>query len=498
MACNDFGLPKMNSSAGQVESPVRPGETFAGKYVVERVIGTGGMGVVLAAHHPQLGQTVAIKLLISPLADKPEIAARFLREARAAARLHNQHVARVMDAGTDEAGRQYIVMEYLIGNDLRAVFRRQGFGPLKDTVGYILHACEALAEAHAAGIVHRDLKPENLFLTKGTDGSPLIKVLDFGISKNVQALPPGDPGSHVITTGQDILGSPAYMSPEQLRAPESVDARTDVWALGVILYEFVTGRRPFAPAGLADLIAEVLSLTPQPPRLLNGEVPEELSNIVMRCLAKKAENRLQNVGELAQALKPWAPRWARESPMRAARTAGILPMTSARGELLESTDRGGLPMDFVPPGIPAPQREAFRWGVTAGVAAAMIAAVIFLAVVRRGPDAPRPAPARQEAQSVPAARGRAGLPPVAPPAAAPTTVDPAPAAANNAPSSVERGAAPAAQAEEPAGIDARVERQVARPLARRPGGGKVRDGGRVPRPTGRLGTTGIDPLEGRR
>ena len=356
--------------------PVIAGEMFAGKYIIERVIGRGGMGFVLAAHHPQLHQTVAVKLLHGPMAARPDTAARFVREARAAARLRNQHVARVMDAGTDENGRQYMVMEYLSGDNLRALYAREGIASLAATVGYVAQACEALAEAHAAGIVHRDLKPENLFLTKAADGSPLIKVLDFGISKVLMPDPSATPAGDIVTNNQEILGSPAYMSPEQLCTPASVDARTDIWALGVILYELLTGQRPFNRPGFAELMAEVVTLTPTPPRELSREIPAELSTVVMRCLSRKPQDRFQHIGELAAALAPWAPLWARESVESATR---IWELSSAR-----ATPVVAMPVAAAPPSAPPRvPRTKFRKGFVAAAAVAVCAFASFVIVSAR-------------------------------------------------------------------------------------------------------------------
>ena len=183
---------------------VRPGDVLAGRYVVERLLGAGGMGVVYAARHEQLGQTVAVKLLSVPAEAKPAAIQRFLLKARAAARLQTEHVARVMDAGTDELGRHYIVMEYLQGSDLGQLVRERGPLPFEEVAGYVLQACEGIAEAHANGIIHRDLKPENLFVTRRIDGSPLVKVLDFGISKTLVAK---DARSRLgVTTGGALIG----------------------------------------------------------------------------------------------------------------------------------------------------------------------------------------------------------------------------------------------------------------------------------------------------
>lgn len=213
------------------------GELLAGKYRVERLIGEGGMGVVLAARHEGLNTNVAIKLLREQALGHSDIVGRFMREARAAVSLRSEHVARVFDVGTLEDGRPYIVMERLEGKDLGDVIEQDPPLAVSVAVDYVMQACEAIAEAHAAGIIHRDLKPKNLFLTHAVHGRPLVKVLDFGISK---VDPSKSPNEMALTRTTEVIGSPSYMSPEQLRSARNVDARTDIWALGVILYELLT------------------------------------------------------------------------------------------------------------------------------------------------------------------------------------------------------------------------------------------------------------------
>src|SRR5829696_2386345 len=210
------------------DAPVSPGDILAGKYRVERILGAGNMGVVVAATNIALEQLVALKFMLPGKAPNPQQHERFLREARAAARLRSQHVAHVLDMGTLENGAPYTVMEFLEGQDLAAVLAERGPLPVEEAVEYVLQVCEAVGEAHAAGIVHRDLKPANLFLTGDVSGSPCVKVLDFGISKLSGAL--------TLTQEKQAFGSPLYMSPEQMNAFKLVDARGDIWALGVILY----------------------------------------------------------------------------------------------------------------------------------------------------------------------------------------------------------------------------------------------------------------------
>jgi serine/threonine-protein kinase len=276
------------------------GQLLSGKYEIERVLGKGGMGIVLAARHVTLGQRVAVKMLLPDVAKLPEAAERFLREARASTNLRSEHVARVVDVGTQDNGAPYMVMEYLEGKDLHQLASTQSLLPIAASVDYVLQAAEALAEAHTLGIVHRDLKPANLFLTTHADGSPLVKVLDFGISK---AALPGERG---ITSTDAVLGSPGYMSPEQIRSAKHVDQRADIWGIGVSLYELLTGMPPFDGASVAAVSVQIVLETPRLAHELRADVPEALSLVVHRCLEKDPAKRYQNIAELAAALSPFA------------------------------------------------------------------------------------------------------------------------------------------------------------------------------------------------
>ncbi|HEY0189978.1 MAG TPA: serine/threonine-protein kinase, partial [Kofleriaceae bacterium] len=213
------------------------GDVLAGKYRVDKILGIGGMGMVVAATHLEIDQRVALKFMLPSSAESSESAMRFLREARAAGRLNSEHVCRVSDVGRFDSGAPYIVMEYLQGDNLGAILRKRGPLRVAEAVDYILQGIEGLAEAHAHGIIHRDLKPDNLFLHKRNDGGFSVKVLDFGISKiSVEGL---------STKTGDIMGSPAYMAPEQMESTRNVDHRADVWSLGVVLYQLVVGKPPF-------------------------------------------------------------------------------------------------------------------------------------------------------------------------------------------------------------------------------------------------------------
>jgi len=280
-----------------------PGHTIAGKYVIDRVLGRGGVGVVVAATHLALEQKVAIKFLRSDVELSPETKQRFLQEARAAAMIRSEHVARVFDFGTSEQGHAYIVMEHLEGMDLGNVLDG-GPLPIDAAVEYVLQACLALAEAHRAGIVHRDLKPANLFLTQRPDGQPIIKILDFGISKIVAKTGRGANAAFVTTSNN--MGSPEYMSPEQMRSAKTIDPRADIWALGVVLYELVTGHPAFTAETLQQLFHLIDKSEPAPMESLRPEVPEVLKNVVARCLKKNRMDRFEDVAELAIALRPVA------------------------------------------------------------------------------------------------------------------------------------------------------------------------------------------------
>ncbi|WP_437825275.1 serine/threonine-protein kinase [Sorangium sp. So ce1153] len=278
------------------------GEVFAQRYRLERSLGHGSMGAVFAAEHVSLRQRVAVKFLLPRAKDFPGASARFLREARAAAAIRSEHVARVIDVGTAELGLPYLVMEYLRGRDLQQVLDARGPLPVSEAVDYVLQSCEAVAEAHARGIVHRDLKPGNLFLTTGQSGVPLVKVLDFGLSK---AADDSVEETGKLTASEMMLGSPCYMSPEQVRSTKDVDARTDVWSLGIILYQLLTARFPFDAPSISALFVAIVTEPATPPRVHRWELPVHLEEVILRCLEKDVQRRIQSVVELSRALAPY-------------------------------------------------------------------------------------------------------------------------------------------------------------------------------------------------
>jgi serine/threonine-protein kinase len=299
----------------------KPGEVLAGKYRIERIIGKGGMGAVLAAQHELLGQRIAIKFLLGEIAQNQEAVTRFNNEARNAFKIQSEHVCRVMDVG-NERGMPFMVMEFLEGQDLSQLLESRGALPVEEAVDYVLQGLEAIAQAHALGIVHRDLKPANLFLHRRTDGSTIVKVLDFGIAK--ASNPFGDPGgNHSLTSTKSMLGSPLYMSPEQLRSAKNVDQRADVWAVGVILYELLTATVPFNGETLGELFISILEQPPVPVSQKRNDVPQLLSDAIMRCLCRSVDQRFANVAELAQALAPCAPARSYVSVERITQALGL-------------------------------------------------------------------------------------------------------------------------------------------------------------------------------
>ena len=301
-------------------TPLAPGQIVAGKYRVESLLGEGGMGLVLGARHMTLDERVAIKMLREHAITDREAKLRFLREARAAGRMRGEHVARVLDVGEDAVGTPYIVMEHLEGMDLADILKRQGPLDVRTAVDFVLQACEALAEAHALGIVHRDLKPSNLFVTRRVDGSVCLKVLDFGIAKAVGPTDEQTPEA-AFTATQSVLGTPQYMAPEQMRSSRRADARSDIWAVGSVLYELLVGHPPYMAATMPELFAMILQDPTPSMRETRKDVPPALDAVYHRCLEKHAHQRFPNVHELAQALAPFGGPDAHASAVRIANVA---------------------------------------------------------------------------------------------------------------------------------------------------------------------------------
>ncbi len=277
---------------------IAPGSVLGGKYLVERTLGEGGMGVVVAAKHLQLGHRVAIKMMLADGARNADALARFEREARAAAELASDHVARVTDVGHFEDGMPYMVMEYLEGEDLAVRIEREGALPIGDVMRMFIHACIGLGDAHAQGIVHRDIKPSNLFLSARRGGRVTLKVLDFGIAKANLTV-----SDHHLTRTSGMMGSPQYMSPEQLRDTKHVDARTDIWSLGASMYEALTGAPAFPAETLPELHVKILTEEPSSALGHRADAPRELDAILARCLTKDPRGRYASMHELQTELE---------------------------------------------------------------------------------------------------------------------------------------------------------------------------------------------------
>jgi len=298
---------------------LEPGSILLGKYRIDELIGAGGMGNVVRASHLYLHQPVAIKLLLPEMTASHSTVQRFLREAQATVKLRSEHIARVMDVGTTPEGVPFMVMEFLDGNDLNQILRHHGPQQPAIVVDLILQACEGIAEAHALGIIHRDIKPSNFFITQRPDGSMLLKILDFGISKTPI-------GYDELTGTQTVIGTPSYMAPEQMKSGRSADPRSDIWSIGVVMYQLITGRVPFSGESYAELVLKV-GLEPPAPILV--PLPPGLGDIVMRCIEKDPTLRHQSVGDLARNLAPFA-----TDPAGAAQSAGrAMRILQQRGAL---------------------------------------------------------------------------------------------------------------------------------------------------------------------
>jgi serine/threonine-protein kinase len=356
------------------------------------------MGVVVEATHLQLAQRVAIKFLLPELCGQRDAVTRFLREARAAVQIESEHVSRVTDVGTSDEGVPFLVMELLEGVDLAQLLQQERQLPVAQAVSLILQAADAIAEAHSLGIIHRDLKPSNLFLATRRDGSRILKVLDFGISKAVAEVAAAS-GTPARTATATVMGSPHYMSPEQVRSSRSVDPRADIWSLGVILHELLAGEPPFKAETLPGVLASIVADPPTPLRAQRPDVPSALDAIVARCLQKDRQLRFASVPELARALVPFAPNEALpallriqsfEKPMAATQAIGPIPSLA-----VPAPEPAQVPMPSPPPPLDTQRGFAHALGPNqerkVGLAAAGLVAVLCVVFGYLGYRSPPPA-----------------------------------------------------------------------------------------------------------
>jgi eukaryotic-like serine/threonine-protein kinase len=399
------------------------GSVIAGKYRIQRQIAEGGNGVVVEAMHLALRQPVAIKYLKPGPRASSDIVERFEREGRLAAQLTSEHVVRVHDVGELGDGSPFMVMELLKGRDLGKVLVESGPLPIPRAVDYVLQTCDALAQAHALDIVHRDIKPENLILAERASNTPIVKVIDFGISK---AAPGRDRDGHWVreTSKNDRLGTPIYMSPEQLRSSSEVDARTDIWSLGVMLHEFLTQALPFNGDDLPQLCTNILLLSPMRLRDMRPGAPPELEAIILKCLQKSPDQRFRNVAELAQELAPFGPPGSQERAARikdVLRVAGmsIRPAAPRPGSLDAVAIR-----DLVAPALDGtewrpPRRRGIVIFAVSALAMGALVALLSLGRTRASGTASATLPQSPTVSRVPPV-GAAGLAPAAVPPAAVT------------------------------------------------------------------------------
>jgi len=351
---------------------VQIGAIVAGRYRVERVLGQGGMGIVVQAMHLQLQQPVALKFLLPEILGDQQVVQRFLQEAQAVVRLRSEHVARVFDVGTLETGAPYMVFEYLAGADLSSFPRSQL--TVGEIVDLMLQACEALAEAHSLGIVHRDIKPANFFITRRADGSLLLKVLDFGISKVSTR--------SQLTAAQAVLGTAAYMSPEQMRSSRDVDHRSDIWSLGIVLYELFQGTPPFDGDSFSSTVLRVAN---EPLPRLTVRLPTGLDDIIYRSLEKDPARRFQNTAELAHALAKYAQSEA-QAVVSVQRAIGIVGLEMPRAVIAPGQAQYSLPTTISGAAgaraTPRPGGRSWRFASFAG--ALLIGGAIAVVISRGG------------------------------------------------------------------------------------------------------------------
>ena len=403
------------------------GEVIGEKYRLVRLLGEGGMGTVYEARHDVIGRRFAVKFLHAELAGHPEILARFRREAQAAGSLENENIAAVTDFGTSPDGAPYIVMEFLDGQDLAKVLAQTGPLPIQRAAHILIQVCRGLFAAHGRGIVHRDLKPENLLLQQRGDGGDLVKILDFGIAK----LKSAEQRPEAATRTGITLGTPYYMPPEQARGQKELDERADIYALGVILFELLSGQKPHNGENYNAILYSILMQAAPRIETYRPDVPPELAALVHRAMAADANERYQSVSELAEALTPFTGRALTPAPMSQGSTVLLPQGPVSRSNSARSTSTRA-PVALTPPtpsayNPPPPSRT----GVWIGLGAALLAVVGATAffATREAPANPTSAAGTAAQAPAPAVTAAATPTAVAPPPPPPIELAPTPAAA---------------------------------------------------------------------
>ncbi len=365
--------PAPNDDVRPSQDPFAPGTQVLGKYTIVRLLGQGGMGIVVAARHNRLGEMHALKFLLPGAVADRQTLGRFEREAQAAARLRGEHAVRVHDVGYTETDQPYMVMEYFEGQNLRTILRR-GPLPIDEAVEYLVQVCDALTEVHTAGIVHRDLKPANLLLTMRPTGTLCVKLLDFGIAK-FMGTEKSTEIEEIDLTCDAMIGSLRYMSPEHIASTKNVDWRTDLWALGVTGYELLTGKTPFGGSARMDIMANILdkNTKPEPLRALRPDCPAPLEDVILRCLEKDRNVRFQAAADVARALREAT---GLPSPMLASTRAQMASITAATA--LSVTDEAERRQESISTSIPTRVLPNRRKGVLAGGAMAALVVSLFV------------------------------------------------------------------------------------------------------------------------
>jgi serine/threonine-protein kinase len=373
------------------------GLLLLGRYRIVQKLGEGGMGAVYEGQHELIGKRLAIKCLHAQFATNPEIVERFYREAQSATAVGNEHIIEVTDVGTFDDGAPFIVMEFLEGIELAKLIEQEGSLSISRLVHIVTQVCGALSAAHARGIVHRDMKPENIYLIRRGADSDFVKVLDFGVSKVRDAS--DSMGAHALTRTGMAIGTPYYMPPEQAQGVRDLDHRADIYAVGVILYQGLTGHLPFDAESYPALLLKIVSERPAPLRVFRNDLPEALESLVLKAMARDRSDRFQTTQELADALQRFSVLQTMPPESMSRRSAvSAIPQTTP---FVTAHDQ---PMTREPSSLPTAPGASRPWLVPAAIGAVAITGVVVW--LARGKPEPtesllRPAAVVSQAAVVP-------------------------------------------------------------------------------------------------